>query len=128
MKLFKVSFAPIIGTNDANEQVKVGRYIGYVTAANAPRIDAVLREKRPELAIAGYDLEEEVPVERGHYAWSVSVGPVGRSYSMVVCAPSESMARSALETAVADLPYMKRYVEADLFRATCIDLDQENVW
>lgn len=128
MKLFKVSFAPIIGTNDKNEQVKVGRYVCYVTAKSAAEIDGVLRAKLPELYALGFDLEEDIEVGAGNYAWSVSIGPVGRSYSVVVCAPSEAEARTALSAAVADLPYMKRYVDAELFRATLIDLDQENVW
>lgn len=127
-RLFKVSFAPIIGTNDRNEEVKVGRYICYVTAKHPTEIDGVLRATLPEFCGGGFDLEEEIDVPADCGAWSVSIGPVGRSYSIVVVAPDESMARVAMEKAVEDLPYMKKYVDAELFRAVSIDLDTENVW
>lgn len=127
-RLFKVSFAPIIGTDDKNQEVKVGRYICYVTARDVSEIDGVLKAKIPEFCAGGFDFEEEIPVPPSSGAWSVSIGPVGRSYSVVVVAPDEAAARLALAESVKDLPYMKRYVDVDLFRAVAIDLDQENVW
>lgn len=128
MKLFKISFAPVMGNDDHGNPVVVGRYMTYVTAPSAAKISEVISVKLKEFDGLGFEVEEQIPVPDGHSAWSINIGPIGRAYSMVITAPSEPACRLALEKACEGMPYVRKYVEMELFRSTKIDLSVEGVW
>jgi hypothetical protein len=126
-KIFKVSFAPLLGLGDDGQPTKVGRWICFVTAKDPNDISDVLKAKLPEYEAGGFDVLEVVDpgVNR---AWSVSVGPEGRSYSLLVVAPDEALARASLEASVKNMPVLEDNVRIGLFRTRPIDLSKEGVW
>lgn len=128
MKIFKVSFLPVLVRKDNGEPTIGGRWMTYVTAPNPFRVEDVLRHFLPELYAEGFSVEDVIEVEPGNRAWSVSVGPQGRSYSLLISAPSEEYAEKSLAAAVENMPILKRYVDIRLFTSRPIDLDREGVW
>jgi hypothetical protein len=128
MRIYKVSFLPVIGRDDKQQPTKVGRYMTYVTAPNVFGVAGVLRAFLPELYGEGHDIEEEVDVDRANKAWSVSVGPEGRTVSLLVVAPGEEAAEKALLQATSSLPILARYVAMKLWSGRTIDLTKEGIW
>jgi hypothetical protein len=128
VKLYKVSFLPILARGDNESVVTVGRYMVYVTAEDVFRIGDVLRHFLPELFEEGFTVEETIPVDYDHRAYSVSVGPKGRSYSMVITGISPEEAMKALRTTCVGTPVLNRYVEEGFFETRLIDMTKEGVW
>lgn len=127
IKIYKVSFAPLLGMDDRGQPTKVGRWIVFVTAKDPNDINEVLLAKLPEYAAGGFEVLDVVDPGQNR-AWSVSVGPEGRSYSMLVVAPDEALARVSLEAAVKNMPVLEDNVRIGLFRTRPIDLSKEGVW
>lgn len=127
MRLFKVSFAPILGMDDKGEPTKVGRYMAYVTAREANGIQAVLDSAIPQYSAGGFEIVEEID-HQDNRVWSVNVGPESRSQSVIVVAPNEEAAGIALAHAVQETPNLRAHVAVGLFRTTEIDLSKEGVW
>ncbi len=126
--VYKVSFLPILAKNDKQETVRVGRWIVYAVAENPNRIGEVLRHFLPDLYDEGYEIEDSIVVAPGNNAWSVSVGPEGRSYSMIVEAPDEEHAERALIEATKAMPYAQKYVLMKVWTARLVTLDKEGVF
>ena len=135
MTLFKISFAPIIGSgtdkNGAAADVPVGRAIIYVVAQSALRIESVLKRCLPDhlkpLADVGFEIVETIAVPDDKFAWSVSVGPASRSYSVVVVASDQYACERGLKAATKDQPYLKEFVDNGLWEAFLIPMEKEGV-
>lgn len=128
MKVFKVAFLPVLGKNEKQETVRVGRYMVYVSAPNASRIGAVLKHFLPELYDEGFDVVEDYEVPPGHRAWSVSIGPDNRTRSFFVSAVDEDAAVIATQKSVETLPDQANYLKMGLAKAREITLDKEGVF
>lgn len=127
MKIFKVSFSPIMGMDDHGNPTRVGRWSCFVVAEDANSIGSVLESKLPEYASGGFDLVDTFDAGSKR-AWSVNVGPEGRAYSVLVIAEDESDAMEVLGAEVVGMRRLEEYVKAGLFRTAEIDLSVEGVW
>ena len=126
-RLFKIEFGPVLGTNDKQETVRVGRYMVYVVADDPKGIGGVVKHFLPQFSELGFTVVEEVKVGPKHRAWSVSIGSPGRTRNIMIVATTIKLATLALAEAVEYDPRMSQDLQLGLVEFRPINLSREGV-
>lgn len=131
-RLFKVSFAPILSEEkDAHgNNMRVGRWMVYVTALRALDVPDVVRHFLPDIwsQVGKCEIDEQIDVEINHSAWSVSVGLPPTTVSLLIMCEHPDDAYEALVRATLSDERMSMYVAQRSFTTRRIDLYRDGVW